>query len=257
LRLNSGFFDRLTLVSVKTPPSIGDASQNPVADVLGEEQQTRKLLSSLRLKVAFMLFVSVLLVGLCSLIFSLVSQIFGALTPAMQSDLEWKAKRGVAELAQSAQYGMVLADEHEIRGSFRGYDLDPDFLAIVVTDKAGKVLATYGSLPGDLQSVFARPARSVAQRADYLASWSESTIEGSAVGRVAVFVSTARIEAGTRLENEILWSAGIGCGLGLLASLLFVNFYIGPLIRVTERAFAKLEQTTLAAIEAARLKSEF
>ena len=116
------------------------------------ERQTRKVLSSLRLKVAFMLFVSALLMGLCGLIFSLVSQIFGALTPAIRADLEWKAERGVAELAQSAQYGMVLADEREIRNAFQGYDLDPDFLAIVATDKTGKVLAQHGKLPGDLQT---------------------------------------------------------------------------------------------------------
>ena len=235
----------------------GATSNSPVVEALGDDRQTRKLLSSLRLKVAFMLFVSILLIGLCGLIFSLVSQIFGALTPAVEADLEWKAERGVAELAQSAQYGMVLADEREIRNSFEGYDLDPDFLAIVVTDKTGAVLATYGKLPGDLRGVFARPARRVEHESGYFAAWTESTIEGSAVGRVAVFVSTARIEAGTRLQTEILWTAGIGCGLGLLASLLFVSFYVGPLIRVTENAFARLEQTTLAAIEAARLKSEF
>jgi len=241
-------------VSEKT---LRSTSNNPIADVLGDERQTRKVLSSLRLKVAFMLFVSALLLGLCGLIFSLVSQIFAALTPAVQADLEWKAERGVAELAQSAQYGMVLADEREIKNSFKGYDLDPDFLAILVTDKSGNVLATSGKVPGELKTVFERPARRLEQRPGYLASWSESVIEGSAVGRVAVFVSTARIEAGARLKNEILWTAGIGCGLGLLASMLFVSFYVGPLIRITEKAFEKLEQTTLAAIEAARLKSEF
>ena len=52
-------------------------------------------------------------------------------------------------------------------------------------------------------------------------------------------------------------TAAIGCGLGLLASFLFVGFYVGPLIRVTETAFARLEKKTLAALEGARLKSEF
>jgi two-component system, sensor histidine kinase and response regulator len=242
---------------VKFPNAGESESPSPIADVLGEERQTRKVLSSLRFKLAFMIFVSALLMGLCGLIFSLVSQIFGALTPAIQADLEWKAERGVAELAQSAQYGLVLADERELRNSFQGYDRDADFLAIVATDKTGKVLAQYGKPPGELNAVFARPVRQVERTPAYLASWAESTIEGSSVGRVVVFVSTARIEAGTRLKHEILWTTGIGCGLGLLASLLFVSFYIGPLIRVTENAFARLEQTTLAAIEAVRLKSEF
>ena len=204
-----------------------------------------------------MLFVSALLIGLWGLIFGLVSHIFGAMTPAVRADLEWKAKRGVAELAHSAQHGMVLADEREIRSSFKDYELDTDFLAIVVTDTTGKVLAEYGKRPGESTSVFQRPARHVEQRAGYFACWAESNLGGKPAGRVAVFVSTARIEAGKQLRDEILWTAAIGCGLGLLASLLFVNLYVGPLIRITENAFSRLEQTTLAAIEAVRLKSEF
>ncbi len=228
-----------------------------VEDVLGSERQTKKVLSSLRLKVAFMIFVSALLIGLCGMIFSLVSQIFGALTPAIRADLEWKATRGAAELAQSAQYGMVLSDEKEIRRAFAGYSLDPDILAIVAVDNTGKVIASYGRVPGDLRPVFRSNARVADQRPGFFSAWSDSVIEGSPVGRIAVFVSTARVEAGARLQREILWTAGIGCGLGLLVSFLFVGFYVGPLIRVTETAFARLEKTTRAALEAVRLKSEF
>ncbi len=239
------------------PPTSEKASGSFVAEVLGDERQTKKVLSSLRLKVAFMVFVSALLIGLCGMIFALVSHIFGALTPAIRADLEWKAQRGAAELAQSAEYGLVLADEREIRNAFHGYDNDPDILAIVATDKTGKVLATHGKVPGDLAQAFTRPAGSVNDRTNYFASWAETVIEGSAVGRITVFVSTARLEAGTRLKSEILWTAGVGCGLGLLISVLFVGFYVSPLIRVTEKAFARLEKTTLAALEAVRLKSEF
>ncbi len=232
-------------------------SGSAVADVLGSEKQTKKVLSSLRLKVAFMIFVSALLIGLCGMILSLVSQIFGALTPAIRADLQWKAERGATELAQSAQYGMVLADESEITKAIKGYNIDPDILAIVATDKTGKVLASRGSPPGDPKAVFAVRPHHVAEHEHYFASWAESTIEGSSVGRIAVFVSTARLEAGTQLKREISWTAGIGCGLGLLASVLFVSFYVGPLIRVTETAFARLEKTTQAALQAVRMKSEF
>src|SRR5450755_3848525 len=228
-----------------------------VADVLGSQRQTKKVLSSLRLKVAFMAFVSALLIGLCAMIVVLVSHIFSALTPTIRADLEWKAQHGADELAQSAQYGLVLADEHEIREAFRDYDNDSDILAIVATDKTGQTLATRGKVPGDLSQVFIRPADVVSERGKYFASWADSVIEGSSVGRITLFVSTARIESGARLENEIFWTAGIGCGLGLLASAMFVGFYVGPLIRVTETAFERLEKTTRAALEAVRLKSEF
>jgi two-component system sensor histidine kinase/response regulator len=252
--LNVGTFRRLGTVSLKKPE---EQDSGAVADVLGSQRQTKKVLSSLRLKVAFMVFVSALLIGLCAMIVALVSHIFSALTPAIRADLEWKAQRGAAELAQSAQYGLVLADEREIRNAFGGYDNDPDILAIVATDKTGQTLATRGKVPGDLSQVFVRPAGIVSERTKYFASWADSVIEGSSVGRITVFVSTARIESGARLEREIFWTASIGCGLGLLASVLFVGFYVGPLIRVTETAFERLEKTTRAALEAVRLKSEF
>ena len=225
--------------------------------MLGAERQTKKVLSSLRLKLAFMIFVSALLIGLCSLIFSLVAQIFGVLTPAIHADLAWKATRGAAELAKSAEPGLVLGDKKEIVRTFAGYTRDPDILAIVAVDNTGKISAHYGSVPGDIALTLQRSAGAVNEQAGYFSAWAESMIEGSRVGRVAVFVSTARIEAGARLEREISWTAGIGCGLGLLASFLFVGCYVGPLIRVTETAFDRLEKTTLAALEAARLKSEF
>ena len=238
-------------------PSGTSESGSAVVDALGTERQTQKVLSSLRLKVAFMLFVSALLLGLCAMIVALVSHIFGALTPAISADLEWKAVRGAAELAQSAEYGLALGDARETRRAFQGYDVDPDIVAIVATDKTGKVLAQYGTLPGSLQVTFGQPPRHVQRQAGYLAAWAPSAIEGSSIGQIAVFVSTARIKAGARLKEQIFWTAGVGCGLGLLVSFLFVGFYVGPLIRVAETAFTRLEKTTLAALEAVRLKSEF
>ena len=48
-------------MSVNHPPASEKASGSFVAEVLGDERQTKKVLSSLRLKVAFMVFVSALL----------------------------------------------------------------------------------------------------------------------------------------------------------------------------------------------------
>ncbi|HWZ91841.1 MAG TPA: response regulator, partial [Polyangiaceae bacterium] len=200
---------------------------------------------------------SALLIGLCGMIFVLVSHIFGALTPAIRADLEWKAERGARELAHSAEYGLVLADEREIARAFHGYDTDPDILSIVATDAKGKVLAQHGNAPTGLASAFTQTTAGVRQIGGCFVASKEALIEGNPVGRVTVFVSTARLESGARLKQEILWTAGIGCALGLLCSVLFVGLYVGPLIRVTETAFARLEKTTLAALEAARLKSEF
>jgi signal transduction histidine kinase/DNA-binding NarL/FixJ family response regulator/HPt (histidine-containing phosphotransfer) domain-containing protein len=222
-----------------------------------ESRQRRRLLSSTRLRVAFTLFVVALIVALSGLIFVLVSRIFDTLTPKLQADLEWKARRGASELVHATELGIVTADEREIKGSLVGYDHDPDILAIVVTDMEGKVLATHGSPPEPPTQLFSGPGRSLRRADGHYVSWAEAAIEGGPVGRVAVVVSTARLKAGTELKRSILFTAGVAGVVAFFFAILFVGLYIGPIIQVTENAFAKLEKTTAKALEAARLKSEF
>src|SRR5688572_18993684 len=112
-----------------------------------EAAERRRLLSSSRLRLSFTLFVVALLLAMSGLIFVLVSQIFDTLTPTIRADLEWKARRGAGELVHTTELGIVVADAHEIKGSLVGYDRDSDIMAIVVTDMAGKVLATHGVPP--------------------------------------------------------------------------------------------------------------
>ena len=234
------------------PPSVRAA-----ATVETSERQRRRLLSSSRLRLAFTLFVVALLLALSGLIFVLVSRIFDTLTPTIQADLEWKARRGAGELVHATELGIVVAEEREIKNSLIGYDRDPDILAIVVTDMAGKVLATHGTPPETSAELLRGNARSLRKTDAYYVSWAEAAIEGGPIGRVAVVVSTARLKAGGELKRSILFSAGVGGVVAFLSALLFVSLYIGPIIRVTETAFARLEKTTAKALEAARLKSEF
>ncbi len=217
----------------------------------------RRLLSSSRLRLAFTLFVVALLLALSGLIFVLVSSIFDTLTPTIRADLEWKARRGAGELVHATELGIVVADEREIKGSLVGYDRDRDIMAIVVTDMAGKVLATHGKPPEAPARLFSGEAKSLRKTEGYYVSWAEAAIEGGPVGRVAVVVSTARLKAGDELKRSILFSAGVGGAIAFFFALLFVSLYIGPIIRVTENAFGRLEKTTAKALEAARLKSEF
>src|SRR3954470_1904160 len=131
------------------------------ADVAKAERQRRRLLSSSRLRLAFTLFVVALLLALSGMIFVLVSRIFDTLTPTIQSDLEWKARRGAGELVHATELGIVVADEREIKTSLIGYDRAPDILAIVVTDMTGKVLATHGTPPEPAPRLFSGQARSL------------------------------------------------------------------------------------------------
>jgi two-component system sensor histidine kinase/response regulator len=218
------------------------------------EDQRRRVLSTFRLKLVLTSFVLVLLIALSALVFVLVTRIFGTLTPAVHADLGWKATRGAAELAHSTQLGIVVKDDAAIRTALRDYLKDPDVTAILVTDPAGQRLFSYGAA---LERPFAGPRGKLVERPGVLVAWAESSIEGEPVGRVAVGVSMARLQAGEQLQRNILRLGVGGCALAFVICLLFVRFYVGPLIRVTESAFVHLERKTEEALEAARLKSEF
>jgi two-component system sensor histidine kinase/response regulator len=222
-----------------------------------DQAQKRRLLSSFRIKFALTLFVTALILALSGMIFVLVSSIFATLSPSVQADLEWKAKHGAAELANSAELGIAARDPAEISRAFEPYYADGDVRFIVATSDQGQILTAHGTSPGKVERLFDGPAGGIHVNEDSVSTWQVVSIEGSVVGRVAVLVSTARVAAGAELKRSILVTAGIGLVAALLASLVFVNFYIGPIIRVTESAFRRLEKTTLAALEATRLKSEF
>jgi len=217
----------------------------------------RQLVSGRRIQVAFVIFTGIVVCALTALVFLFVSRIFNELTPSIRADLENKAIRGSAEIALSADLGMVVRDPRQIQANLGGYDKDRDVIAIVVTDAEKVVIATFGERVEAPHTLFSGPPGELRRGEGRLSAWTPALIEGVEVGRVGVIVSTARLEAGSRLERNILNSAAVSALVALLASFAFVRLYIGPLIRVTERAFLRLEKTTLAALEATRVKSEF
>jgi two-component system, sensor histidine kinase and response regulator len=219
------------------------------------DAEQRHVLSTFRLQLILTSFVLVLLLSLSALMSTLVTRIFDSLTPAVARDLSWKAERGAAELARSTELGIVLADRARINAAFGSYVADADVSAIVVVDAEGAPLTTHGKAPE--QELFVGSAQAVTETALHYSAWADATIEGGSVGKVAVVISKARLEAGSELKRSILTAGGVGCALALLISAFFVHFYVGPLVRVTEAAFRKLETTTRQALDAARLKSEF
>src|SRR5205807_5031038 len=80
----------------------------------------------------------------------------------------------------------------------------------------------------------------------WLLCWAESKIEGNTLGRVALVVSTARLDAGERLRRNILAAALIGCMAALVVSVFFVNFYLGPLITLTHRSLRTAREMEIA-----------
>lgn len=202
--------------------------------------------SGLRLKVVLILFVSALLVALSLLIVVLVNRIFGDINPSIRADLEWKARRGSVELAQAADLGIAIDDVAMIEESFGEYRSSPDVLAIVVADQNGAILVTHGNVPPALRDPFAAPPGILRRSDTWFLCWAESKIEGNTLGKVALLISTARLDAGERLRRDMLVAALFGCLAALVVSLFFVNFYLGPLITLTTHSLRTAREMEIA-----------
>ncbi len=229
-----------------SPPPEGPGACKAPVPPSQKDPKTVRLLSGLRLKVTLTLFITVLLVALSGLIFGLVSRIFAELTPSMRAELEWKTQRGAKELAQAADFAIVVGDATLIREACGPYIGGADVLAIVATDPEGNVLLEHGKSPQPVQRLFVGPPGSVHEGKGHFVSWAESKIEGRTVGQLALVISTAKLVAGENLRNNILGAAGLGCVAALLLSLFFVNFYLGPVISLTHKALRTARELEIA-----------
>ena len=218
--------------------------------------ERKRILSSSRLKLMLTAFIALLLAALCTFVIVLVSHIFHWLTPTIRDDLGWKVSQGAAEVAEHAEVGILLNDGPVIRDAFAHYASDNDVQAIVVTDAQGKVLALQGELPGPLATFFSGPERKLNVTDNFISAWSGRTVEGALIGRVAMVASTARLEAGENLRRRLLWLTGVAGLCGLALSFSFVTLYVGPVLRVTGRAFEGLERAAHEMAKKQRLEKE-
>jgi hypothetical protein len=225
------------------------------SSLLSIAERTR-ILSSSRLKLALTTFIALLLAALCTFVILLVSHIFHWLTPTMRQDLGWKVAQGAAEVAEHAEVGMILKDSALIRQTFAHYENDADVRAIVVTDAQGHLLALRGTLPRPMADFFRGPEHTLNVSNDFISSWVSHSVEGVEVGHVAMIASTARLEAGENLRRRLLLLTAFAGLSGLALSLSFVTWYVGPLIRVTGRAFEGLERAAVEMAKKQRLEKE-
>ncbi|MCC7382482.1 MAG: response regulator [Deltaproteobacteria bacterium] len=190
--------------------------------------------------------------------FLLVSDIFDFLTPTLRNDLEWKAVRGAADLRRSAELGVAADDRAAIAAACAGYTQERDVLAVIVRD-AGEQVIFRGGRRSEVSAaaIFAGSPETAREDGDMFTSWIPVEIEGARVGSIGLAISKESLETGLRLRREILLVGLAGAALSLLLALAFVAFYITPILRVTERAFAELKRTTAIALESARMKSQF
>jgi hypothetical protein len=216
----------------------------------------QRMLSSSRLQIALTGFIALLVAALCAVVILFVGHIFDWLTPRMQQDLGWKVARGAVEVAQRGELALILKDEPMLQDAFARYAKDDDVQAIVAADAHGRVIATHGELPMPADELFRAPRAQLNQRQDYVWSWNEQNVEGANVGKVAMVASTLRLDAGRNLRHRILILTGVAGLLGLALSLSFVKWYVGPLLKVTGRAFEGLERAAADLLSKQRLEKE-
>jgi len=228
----------------------------PAPTSLLSAAERKRMLSSSRLKLTLTAFIALLLALLCTFVILLVSHIFHWLTPTIRQDLGWKVTQGAADIAEHAELGMLLKDPSLIRPTFARYENDADVQAIVVTDATGAVLAQRGTLPRPLEQFFQSAENQLRVSPDFISTWTRHSVEGTEVGRVAMIASTARLATGENLRRRLLLLTAFAGVFGLGLSLSFVTFYVGPLIRVTERAFDGLERAAQEMAKKQRLEKE-
>jgi signal transduction histidine kinase/CheY-like chemotaxis protein/HPt (histidine-containing phosphotransfer) domain-containing protein len=237
----------------ETTPS-GRATMGP-HELLSLDEQKR-VTSSFRLTIKLMVLVSMVVAVMGAMVFVLVDQIFDRLTPSIRHDLEWKARHGVYGLRSRVELGVAANDKRAIAAEAAELTRDSDVVAIRIEAEDGETLFEHGSARAGWADGL-DPARAITERDGLLIASGIVEIEGLAIGRIALAVSTSRLEAGEELRRNVLLAAALGGALALMLALGFVQYDIGPLTRLTADAFRKLERTTVAALESARIKSEF
>ena len=182
-----------------------------------------------RLRWLILAVMAVSLVGFTAGVMLLVQQIFDDFGPAVRKDLEWQVVHGAQELARGADLGLAVHDARMVAEAFGDLRAFEDVVAVVAVDGAGVLVAQHGGSPEPIATLFAGPAGTVRATPGYLVAWAGAAIEGSAVGRVALVISTRRlVEARARLRRISSGTAG-AAAIALLCGILFVNFFTGTI----------------------------
>jgi two-component system chemotaxis sensor kinase CheA len=172
---------------------------------------------------------AVSLVGFTAGVMLLVQQIFDDFGPAVRKDLEWQVVHGAQELARGADLGLAVHDARMVTEAFGDLRAFEDVVAVVAVDGSGVLVAQHGGPPEPIAALFAGPAGTVRATPGYLVAWAAATIEGSAVGRVALVISTRRLVEARVLLRRISFGTAGAAAIALLCGILFVNFFTGTI----------------------------
>lgn len=204
------------------------SSGNQVADVT---PQGRLSISIQGIRKLIFITLTVSVIAFTAGVALLVQRIFENFGPAVQQDLDWKAVRGAQELARACDLGLAVSDEAIVRQGFGDYQKVEDVTAIVALDAEGKTVAIHRIPPEEPTALFQGPPGTVRRTPGYIVAWANAMVEGSAVGRVAVVISTRRlVESAALLKRVSYGTAGAGL-LALVVGILFANYFTRAIVK--------------------------
>jgi two-component system chemotaxis sensor kinase CheA len=196
-----------------------------------EPRARRARITILGLRRLIVLVLAVAVLAFTGGVFALVRQIFNNFGPAVKSDLDWKTVRGAQELARAADLGLVVGDGKLVTEAFGDYRRLEDVMTIVAVDAGGVALAVHGRPPEPVPALFSGPPAKVRAEPGHLVAWAPVIVEGKPVGKVAIALSTRRLEQSQRLLREISeGTAGAGA-IALLCGMLFINFFTRSIVQ--------------------------
>jgi signal transduction histidine kinase/DNA-binding response OmpR family regulator len=150
---------------------------------------------------------------------------------------------------------LLTQDPKQLAQSAARYIADSDILYVAFTTAKGELVFEHGQSAGHVMG--AHPSNVLEETESYYAGWAPISVEGLEVGRVQLVVSKHRLHAGTKLYRRLILGGLLGSVVALALALLFVERYIVPILKLTQRAFRELEVTTAAALASTRAKSRF
>jgi len=157
--------------------------------------------------------------------FSLAQRLSERFGPQVRADLEWRVQRGAQELARAADLGLAIGDAEMVKHAFGVYAQSKDVQAIVAVDNDGKIIAKHGTPPK--VDLFTGKPGTMKAAPNYLVSWAEAQIEGTPIGKVAVVVTTRRLQEAQALldrSSNTTLTGGLGA---LLLGTVIVSFFTG------------------------------
>jgi signal transduction histidine kinase len=199
-------------------------------------------MSSTRLTTTLTLFImGIVLLG-AGINVALIWRAFGELNTSVQADLRWKAEAGAREIAASDDVAIALGELPATGSRLAAYMKTADVRAAVVLNPEGRTVIERGRADVPVKQLFSGAEGEVQESGVALWSWSAARIEGQEVGRIALQISKQRLKASQTLRSRMMMLGAVGCLLAIAVSIVFVRFYLRPLLRFADRTLEQLRE---------------